>query len=84
MPLYKDKEEIVHVRYVHCDKCGRQLILKTITVYRPPYHDKEDPGISFEYFCPKCRESIFLDQEYPRILTKNELGGKILDKKKKP
>lgn len=81
MPLYKDKEEIVRVRYVHCDKCGHQLVLKTITVYKPSYHDKDDPGISFEYFCPKCKESIFLEQEFPKILPKIKSNGKILDKR---
>lgn len=84
MPIYKDKEVKVKMRHVYCNSCQSPLELRTVTIYKSPYYDKEDPGISFEYYCPHCRESTFLDQEYPRILTKNELGGKILDKKKKP
>ena len=64
MPVYKDFPKTVQIRYIYCDHCGNKLQLRTITVYKPC--SKDDPGISFEYFCPKCRESIFLDKEYPR------------------
>lgn len=78
MPVYKDFFQTVQVRHIYCDSCGSELQLRTITVYRPS--SKDDPGISYEYFCPRCRESIFQKEEYPKILPKKSLHDKTLDK----
>ena len=66
MLIFKNRIRTITERYPCCGYCGAELRLKTITAYRSS--DKDDPGISFEYLCPRCKNSCFLDKEYPRIV----------------
>ena len=66
MAIFKDHLETVKVKDIYCNTCKRALVLKTITVYRP---SKKDPGITFEYMCPECKESNITDREYPRVVS---------------